>query len=61
MTIGAKMATQQDENCNKKNKQKWTLKRCFAKRAQNFQLLKQVPQPPHQTVFFWLEPIYWDN
>ena len=24
---------------------------------QDFELLKQVPESPHQIVFFWLEPI----
>ena len=32
-------------------------KRFFSKRAQDFE---QVPQPSHQTVFFWPEPIYWN-
>ena len=50
MTIGAKTAMQQDKN-RKKKKQKWTLKTFFSKRAQNFQLLKQVPESLHQTAF----------
>ena len=33
--------------------QKWTQKNVFfSKRAQDFELLKQVPEPQHQTVFF---------
>ena len=54
MKIGAKMATQQDENCKKKN-QKLTLKNVFfSKIPQNFELLKQVPESSHQTVFLAL-------
>ena len=41
--------------------QKWTLKNIFlSKIPSNVELLKQVPESSHQTVFFWLEPIYRD-
>ena len=39
---------------------KWTLIRFFSKRAQDFELLTQVPESSHQTVFFLPKPIYWD-
>ena len=46
--IGTKMATQRDKNRKKK-----------PKIPQDLELLKQVPESSHQTVFFcWREPIY---
>ena len=51
MKIGSKMATQQDQN--RKNLKNGPLKSIFfSKRAQNFELLKQVPESPHQTGYF---------
>ena len=46
MKIGAKKASVQDENRNKK---KWTLKNIFLKIPQK--LLKPFPESPYQTIF----------
>ena len=48
MKIGEKMATQQDENRKKMDHKK----RFFSKRAQDFELLKQVPKNSHETGLF---------
>ena len=52
MEIGAKMATQQDQIRKKKTKMDPKKRVFFFKRAQNFELLKQVPESPHQTGSF---------
>ena len=50
MRIGAKMVMQQQENC--KTQRMDPQKRFFSKRAQDFDLLKQVPESSEQTVCF---------
>ena len=47
MKIGAKIAMQQDEG--RENPKNWPKNTFFLKRAQDFELLKQVPQSSHQT------------
>ena len=47
MKIGGKMATQQVENRKKMDPKK----RFLSKRAQDFELLKPVPESSHETVF----------
>ena len=55
MKIGAKMATQQDEN---RKKTKMDPKNVFFSKIPHFfELLKPVPESPYQTVF-WPECIY---
>ena len=51
MKIGAKMATQQDES-RKTPKIGIMAQVFFLKRAQDFELLKQVPISSHQTGYF---------
>ena len=47
MQIGSEMATLQEKNPKMDPK-----KRFFSKIPQDFELLKQVPESSHQTVFF---------
>ena len=50
MKVGAKMATQQDKIAKPRKMDPKNV--FFSKRAQNFELLKQIPESLHQTVFF---------
>ena len=54
MKIGPKMATLQDENRkNPKNGPEHLKNVFFSQKTPIFELLKPVPQSPHQTNFFW--------
>ena len=50
MKIGAKMATQQDES--RKTPKNGPSNQFISKRAQDFKLLKQVPESSYQTGHF---------
>ena len=49
MTVGAKMATQQNENCKTPKKNVF-----FIKIPQNFELLKQALESSHQTGLIYI-------